>query len=72
MESKPSSHRLAEYFLCITSSLPAEKSADTSDRLALEIAYRYPSNDYFDTRIQWATVHLVSFDLFRGVTQNYG
>ncbi len=60
MENKPSSYRLADYFLCITSSLPAEEAGTKAEQhLALEIAYRYPATDYPDTRMQWASIPLV-------------
>ncbi len=61
MENKPSSYRLADYFLCITSSLSAEEAGPgTEQHLSLEIAYRYPAIDYPDTLMQWASVPLVS------------
>jgi len=57
MERKSSSHRLADYFVCMTSNT-SDKS--NQERVYMEITYRYPSIDYPDTKIKWANVHWVN------------
>eukprot|EP01022_Parablepharisma_sp_SALTPOND_P015326 TRINITY_DN2155_c0_g1_i1.p1 TRINITY_DN2155_c0_g1~~TRINITY_DN2155_c0_g1_i1.p1 ORF type:complete len:1113 (+),score=90.17 TRINITY_DN2155_c0_g1_i1:150-3341(+) len=56
MERRPSSYRLADYFLCITSTLAPHINDQGTDKLNLEIAYRYPSIDYHDTKMQWTSI----------------
>lgn len=62
MEIKPTSYRLADYFLCITSNVPDSFSTTQSNPpLLLDIAYRYPTIDYPDTKMQWSNIPMVLF-----------
>ena len=60
MKTKSSSYRLADYFLCMTTTLPENTNSD-STRIFMKIAYRYPSTDYPDTKIKWDTIPWVLF-----------
>jgi len=62
MENKSTgSYRLADYFLCISSTLTPATTSPGEDSLTLEIAYRYPSNDYADTQMHWASIPMVTY-----------